>query len=223
MGHLLDENPPGDIPELLRRACLLQGQPVGEIARRLRFPLATEPRRGKGQIGTLAERALGASARNQDGPDFPHLSVELKTIPLDALGRGQQSTFVCALDLHEGEREEWPQSRVRRKLGCVLWLPVEAADHRPLAARRFGRPKLWRPDEAQETLLRADWTFLVGRIAVGRIEEISGHMGRVLQIRPKALHGSARAEALGPDGERLRVVPRGFYLRARFTEEILWR
>jgi DNA mismatch repair protein MutH len=64
---------------------------------------------------------------------------------------------------------------------------------------------------------------LIGKIAVGGIDEISGHLGAALQLRPKARRGADRVEAVGPEGEPLQVIPMGFYLRARFTEEVLWR
>jgi DNA mismatch repair protein MutH len=40
-------------------------------------------------------------------------------------------------------------------------------------------------------------------------------------VRPKARHGSARTVAFGGEGEAIATVPRGFYLRARFTGAIL--
>lgn len=41
-------------------------------------------------------------------------------------------------------------------------------------------------------------------------------------MRPKAASAAARAEAQAGDGEVIRTVPRGWYLRARFTEQLLW-
>ncbi|MFH0351222.1 MAG: hypothetical protein ACHBMF_04755 [Chromatiales bacterium] len=47
-----------------------------------------------------------------------------------------------------------------------------------------------------------------------------GH-GTYLQIRPKAAHGRARTEGIGGSGNVVQTLPRGFYLCAVFTEEIL--
>ena len=213
--------PPLTEDELMIRARALDGLAAGELARHVGFPLGSDPLRSKGHIGELVERALGATAGNQDQPDFPALGVELKTVPLDEAGRVRESTFVCSIDLRALEREEWGTSRARRKLSCVLWVPVESS-RAPLADRRLGTPRLWRPTPPQEATLRADWHELVGRITSGGIDEVSAHLGEALQIRPKAPSGSSRVEAHGPDGEVLDVVPRGFYLRARFTEMVLW-
>lgn len=214
--------PPDSIPELLQRAEGLCGLKAGELARRLGEPLGSDPVRTKGRIGEIVERALGAHARNLDVPDFPHLGVELKTIPLDRAGRVRESTFVCAIDLSRLEEETWERSRLWRKLRRVLWVPVEAGPALAPAERRLGRPFLWCPDGEQEATLRADWTLLIGRMAVGGLEEIDAHMGTALQVRPKAAHGRVRCEASGPHLEPIRTVPRGFYLRARFTETVLW-
>jgi DNA mismatch repair protein MutH len=210
------------IDELLQRARWLDGATVGELARRLGEPLEIDPRRTKGRIGELVERALGASAGNLDLPDFPQLGVELKTVPLDRAGRVRESTFVCALDLAAVDQVEWETSRVWRKLCCVLWVPVEAASVAPLPARHIGTPMLWRPSPAERQLLADDWHELVGRIAVGGVEEVTAHLGQALQVRPKAKNSAARGSVSGPDGESLPTVPLGFYLRARFTEQILW-
>jgi len=216
-------DPPRDESELMRRARDLAGQSVGQLARRLGRALPADPVRGKGIAGELAERTLGATAGNLDHPDFSALGIELKTIPLDEAGHVRESTFVCALDLDQVEREEWQDSRVRRKLGRVLWLPVQWKAGQPPAVRRYGIPLIWSPDPQEESLLRGDWLELVGRIAVGGIDEITAHMGRALQIRPKAASASVQVEAAGPEREPLLTVPRGFYLRSSFTERLLWR
>lgn len=215
--------PPRTEAELLRRARALCGHSAGELAHALGTPLPRRSLNAKGSLGELVERALGATAGNRDLPDFPELGVELKTVPMDPAGRVRESTFVCAIDLQRIVGREWESSRVRRKLGRVLWLPVEVATGRDPAARRLGRALLWSPSAEEEALLRGDWTELVGRIALGGIEEITAHLGQALQIRPKARDASVRVEGQGPDGEVLPVVPRGFYLRARFTEALLWR
>lgn len=196
---------------------------VGQLAQQLGRHVPADPVHGKGLAGELAERCLGATAGSADQPDFVALGVELKTVPLDDAGRVRESTYVCALDLGRVEHEEWEASRVRRKLARVLWLPVQWSPGAPPAGRHYGDPVLWSPDADEEALLRADWIELIGLIAVGGIDEVTAHIGQALQIRPKAASGAVRVEAAGPDREVLETIPRGFYLRARFTEQLLWR
>jgi DNA mismatch repair protein MutH len=213
---------PSSVDELLARAAALDGLTLGDVAGRLHLDLDVDPVRTKGQVGQLVEMALGACAGSLDVPDFPDLGVELKTVPLDRRGRVRESTFVCTIDLTRLGFEEWDDSRLWRKLAHVLWVPVEVHPDLPTHQRRLGTPLLWRPSAAEERMLREDWSMLVGRIGSEGIESITAHLGRVLQIRPKAANASVRAPATGPGGEPIQVMPRGFYLRARFTEQVLW-
>lgn len=216
-------DPPVSVDELLTRASMLDGLTLGDLADGLHRDLDIDPVRTKGQVGQLVEIALGATAGSLDLPDFPDLGVELKTIPLDRHGRVRESTFVCTVDLKRVGREEWDHSRLWRKLACVLWIPVETPPDLPTHRRHLGTPLLWRPTSAEQQLLRDDWSMIVGRIGSEGVEAVSAHMGRVLQMRPKAANAAARAPATGPEDEPIQAMPRGFYLRARFTEQVLWR
>ena len=121
-----------------------------------------------------------------------------------------------------GIQNEWSTSWVRSKLGHVLWVPiVSSAPGDPAEARRVGTPLFWRPTAEQERVLEADFDDVMGAIGIGGIEGVTAHTGRWLQVRPKAQNSRARTIAFGAEGERIATVPRGFYLRARFTEAIL--
>jgi DNA mismatch repair protein MutH len=205
-------DPPETIDELLRRARGLAGVPLADLAAREAFAIAGAAVRTKGKVGELLERALGATGSGAE-MDFPALGVELKTVPLEG-GKPAESTFVCALPLMDAERAEWATAWVRKKLSRVLWVPVHERD-------RVGEALLWSPTADQEAALKDDFEEIVGRIAIGDIEDLSAHVGRYLQLRPKAATGSARTAAPGRDGEIVATVPRGFYLRARFVGAIL--
>ncbi|MBX3186468.1 MAG: DNA mismatch repair protein MutH [Labilithrix sp.] len=177
--------------------------------------------RTKGTPGAILELALGATGGSTKVHDFPELEIELKTIPLDPRGVAIESTYVCTLSLADAEEQEWESSWVRAKLSRVLFVPLVGDDGIPWRSRRVGAPVLWSPTEAQESILRADFDDVVGLIGIGRIEDVTAHKGRWLQVRPKARHGGVRTLAWGAEGEAIATVPRGFYLRARFTSAIL--
>jgi len=180
-------------------------------------------RRAKGFVGGLIERALGATAGSRAEPDFPHLGVELKTLPVDGTGHCLESTFVCSAEVGDFSQVEWEESRLWAKLRQVLWVPVEATRVLAVAERRIGAPFLWQPDAGEESALRADWEQLVSLMARGQFDSLSGHLGLHLQLRPKAANGSQRRRAFDEDGARSLEQPKGFYLRARFTEGLLRR
>ncbi len=199
----------------------MSGKSLGELAQELSVDVPKDFRRNKGWVGTLIERVLGATAGSRDEPDFVELGVELKTLPLDARGTPRESTFVCTIALDEVGDLEWEQSRVRRKLARVLWVPVQADPALAVSERRVGTSLLWSPSEAEEAALRFDWEELTGTIGRGDVEDLRGHLGRFLQIRPKAADSHARRRGFDRDGASFQTLPRGFYLRATFTARLL--
>jgi len=196
---------------------------LAELAARHSVPVPPDLRRAKGFVGALLERALGATAGSRALPDFPELHVELKTLPVDRAGAPVESTFVCTIPLTEIGAVEWADSRVRRKLARVLWVPVEGERAILVGERRIGQALLYELGPEDEALLRADWEELSGYIGRGHVEELSGHLGKFLQIRPKAAHSRARRLGFDADGAPFAALPRGFYLRPSFTRALLER
>lgn len=206
---------------LLDRAARLAGRTLQQAAEESGLALPREPRRTKGWIGAVAETLLGATAQNRSEPDFQFIGVELKTLPLGKNGQPRESTYVCTVPLARGGGLAWESSPVKRKLDRVLWLPVEGDPGLPFAERRFGDAFLWSPDERQSSLLREDWEELMDMVLLGELDQIGARLGRVLQIRPKAARGDSLGRAYDEDGNPAATLPRGFYLRATFTKEIL--
>lgn len=199
----------------------LGGCHVGELAARYDKTLPRDLRRHKGVVGELLELALGASAGSRPVPDFEHLGIELKSIPLGRDLRPLESTHVCTVAADDLARQSWMTSTVRRKLTRVLWMPVEGTRDIPLEKRRVGRAVLWSPSAADEAVLRADWEEHMELIATGRQAELDGRLGTYLQVRPKAANGVARQISSDATGVTTPILPRGFYLRAAFTVRIL--
>ena len=212
--------PPVSHRELEIRAAALQGRSVAELAAALGLQVPQHSVRGKGFVGQLVERALGADPKAGPAPDFPQLQVELKTVPVDGRGRPVESTFCCSIRMAGADAERWESSRLRRRLACVLWVPVSAARLHSLPDRCFGRARLWWPNPSEEAQLRGDWEHLMGTIGAGLGGSLGARAGTVLQVRPKAAHARVRTLAPGPDGPQA-TLPLGFYLRTGFTAQIL--
>jgi len=215
--------PPESEQELLSRAWSVAGLTLGELGASVSVDVPSESVRAKGIAGQILEKVLGATAGSRAEPDFVELGIELKTVPLDATGKPKESTFVCSISLSSMADTEWEQSIVVKKLSKVLFVPVEAASDTPLRDRRVGRAYLWVPTEDEKRLLRADWERLAEMIAAGDVEQITGHLGEVLQVRPKAPHGRSRRRAPDEEGAVQWTMPRGFYLRPSFTGAVLAR
>jgi DNA mismatch repair protein MutH len=206
---------------LLARARAIAGWTLEAVARSIGSEVPHDLSRAKGWVGTSIEAALGATASTRPIPDFPHLNVELKTIPIDEKGEPRESTYVCTASLTAVG--EWRDSVVKKKLARVLWIPVEAAASIPIGERRVGSPLLWSPSAEEEEVLRSDFEELAQLIESGWVDSIGGDRGRWLQLRPKAQDAAERTWGTDDEGAPVRTLPRGFYLRRSFTRSLLLR
>jgi len=213
--------PPENEQILLAQAQKLAGYTLGELAALANLPIPEDLKRDKGWIGVLLELWLGASAGSKPEQDFAALGIELKTIPVDRMGRPLETTFVCVAPLTGNTGVVWETSHVRHKLKRVLWIPVEGERQIPLAERHIGSPLLWAPSEEEERQLRLDWEELMDLIVLGQVERITARHGEVLQLRPKAANSKALTDAIGADGSPILTLPRGFYLKKNFTAALL--
>lgn len=215
------KKPPVDEGELLQRVRTIAGKTLGQLAGELGIAVPDNLLRDKGWQGQLLEAALGTTASTLPAPDFMALGIELKSIPINHQGLPTESTYVCTVPLTGTHDLNWQQSWIRQKLARVLWIPIETEANIPLAQRHIGHGLLWSPNEAEEKVLREDWEELMDMVCLGELEQITAHHGQVLQIRPKAANARALTATSDADGHHSLTLPRGFYLRSRFTRKIL--
>lgn len=213
--------PPATTHELMQRCHALAGFTLGQLAHQTSISVPADLKREKGWTGQLIELALGASSGSKAEPDFPELGIELKTLPISRQGKPLESTYVCVAPLTGITQQRWQQSWVCRKLSHVLWLPILAERDIPVADRVIGRGFLWQPNPHQLQLLQQDWEELMELITLGGIDKICGAHGHALQLRPKAANSKALTSAIGAHGEPIQTLPRGFYLKSSFTQELL--
>ena len=214
-------HPPASEQELLARAGTLAGKTLRQVAGALGMPVPRRLLNAKGWIGTLMERYLGAGAGALPEPDFAGFGIELKTLPVGNDGRPQESTYICTVSLLPAANTGWENSLVKRKLSRVLWIPVEADPAIPVAERRIGTALLWSPDSNQEQTLRQDWEELMEKVMLGHLDQLSARLGKYLQIRPKARDARSLRTGTDEEGRLIQTLPRGFYLRVSFTQQIL--
>lgn len=215
------EFPPGTEAELLDRAHALAGHTLGEVAACLGEKAPDDLRRAKGWVGQIIERYLGATAGNRPVPDFERLGIELKTLPVDGAGKPFESTYVTTMELVEVDDVDWETSSVRLKLRRVLWVPVQGERVIPPGERLVGHAVLWTPTLEEEDALKADWESHMRAVRDGYVDAIRGTDGDFLQVRPKAADSSQKTWGIDAHGGAILTHPRGFYLRALFTEYVL--
>ncbi len=222
-------NIPSSEQELLERVQSLAGLTLAEVANDAGIKIPKDLKRNKGWMGLLLEHVLGASASSRPEPDFPHLGIELKTLPINSLGKPLETTFVSLAPLIGLVGINWKNSWVRKKLSRVLWVPIICVNPNnntdeksiPLAQRQIGSAFIWSPSLEEEQLLAMDWQELIDMIALGEVEKIHGKYGQVLQLRPKAANSKAKTQAFDRHGKPFMTLPRGFYLKTPFTQMLL--
>jgi DNA mismatch repair protein MutH len=220
-----DAASPATLAALLAHARALVGAELGEIADGLGLPVPHGQVRTKGWPGQILERELGVEAGGVRGPDFAALGIELKTVPVDTDLTPRESTAVCQIDPIAIAAESWETSYVREKLQRVLFVALEVPpDDDSVGARRVAAVRLWSPDAVEERALRADFELFVrGYFRRGRTSEITGHLGEVMQVRPKGKNARDLRDGYDADGNPTRVGKCGFYLRPAFVAAILRR
>ena len=206
---------------LVARCKTIEGLSLGQLAERMHVRVPQDPIARKGWSGLLIEQALGATAGGLALPDFHHLNIELKTIPLNATGKPTESTFVTSIPLLTIQQQTWKTSTCYSKLKRVLWLPVEGCSSIPFPQRRIGRAVLWSPNQEEEEILSTDWNLLSFMIGAGQLGLLDARIGQYLQVRPKAANANALCYGFDETGNKVSTMPRGFYLRSAFTSKIV--
>lgn len=214
---LITLSPPASEAELLTRCQAIEGFSLAQLAVLLNIHIPDNPAQRKGWVGQAIELALGANAGNRAAPDFLNLGIELKTLPINHLGKPAESTFVTSIPLLTVHKQTWQTSQCFAKLRRVLWLSVEGDPTIPFMHRRIGRGLLWSPSIEDERVLSNDWHDLTLMIGTGMLAEIDASMGQYLQVRPKAANAKSLCYGFDEAGNKILTLPRGFYLRSRFT------
>lgn len=219
---LLTLIPPVSEAQLMARCQAIEGLSLAQLAATLDLHIPENPIKRKGWAGQAIELALGADAGSRSEPDFVNLGIELKTLPINHLGRPAESTFVTSIPLLTVHKQQWKTSQCFSKLRRVLWLSIEGDTNIPFIHRRIGRGLLWSPSAEEEAVLAKDWAELTLMIGTGNLAEIDAGMGDYLQVRPKGANAKSLCYGFDDLGNKVLTLPRGFYLRSRFTKNIVF-
>ena len=210
-----------NLTQLKSRCHAITGKTIAQVCTELE--ITTIPSRlntNKGWIGSLIEIYLGTTAGNLAEPDFINLGIELKTIPIKNNYQPLESTYVCRIP-QMPETWDWSKSLVYKKLSHVLWVPIIADLKIPIAERNIGKPILWEPSHQENLVLQQDWEELMHMLYISNPEGITAKFGTYLQVRPKAASSKILVDNVDSSGNMIKTVPKGFYLRSSFTNNIL--
>lgn len=209
---------PKNLTELKQRCQQMAGKKISDLANELNIIMPDSLTNAKGWLGQMIESYLGASGGSRAIQDFPQLGLELKTIPVNILRKPLESTYVCTVQTNEAAII-WEQSWVYKKLANVLWIPIQ--EDSDLKNRKILDPIFWKPDSEINEVLKEDWEELMEMIQLGYGLNLTAKIGTYLHIRPKAANSNVKIDYLDAEGNNRRIVPKGFYLRTNFTNEII--
>ena len=211
-----------EVAALLRHARALVGTTLAELAEGLDVPVPAGARNTKGWSGRIIEQELGAGGSHR-AQDFESLGIELKTVPVHGDCLPLESTAVCHIDPVAIAGESWDTSYTRKKLSTVLFIALHVPDNAiSVGERTVAAARLWSPSPVEEALLRADFEQIVrGYFRAGRANELTGHIGKVLQVRPKGRDAADMRDGFDAHGKPTRLGRCGFYLRPAFVRGIL--
>lgn len=218
---LRQTKPPKNEAELIQRCQCIEGLTFSQLSIAIGITIPNNAHQRKGWVGQAIEIALGATGSNRSEPDFIELGIELKTLPLSKSSIPSESTFIVTIPLLTIHQQTWSTSQCFAKLKRVLWIPIEGDVAIPYEQRRIGKALLWSPNPYQAQALEADWSFLTSQISLGYLDSIDASYGEYLQVRPKGANAKSLCYAYDSDGNKIKTLPRGFYLRAQFTSQII--
>ncbi|HIV14690.1 MAG TPA: hypothetical protein IAB18_02090 [Candidatus Avisuccinivibrio pullicola] len=211
---------PRSLSELKERLEAIMGKSLLELTREYGLKWPARFKMAKGFTGELIEYILGGTARNLPLPDFTHLSIELKTLPIDGRYLPLESTYICHLNLMEDVGQRFEDSALYRKTALMLFVAVEGSDRIEPEIRRVMGYYLYKPDREALARIRTDYEEVMEMVSLGHAHEINARMGEVVQVRPKGASGRDLVPYINEDGEKAYTRPRGFYFRASFTRDI---
>lgn len=212
---------PENLDELEQRLNSIMGRSIAELAALAQVPLPYHNSMAKGFAGQLIEIFLGAHARNLPVPDFEKLRIELKTLPLNADLKPQESTFLCSANLGNDRFVPFNQSALYHKVKQILFVLLFAPSGAPMGIRHILGYFYFRPDAATLNLIETDYNEFFELVTSGRTNEIDGACGNIIQMRPKAATSKDVVPYRDATGHIRYTIPRGFYLRTEFTRNLV--
>jgi DNA mismatch repair protein MutH len=204
-----------DIQAVLSRAEEVRGIAFAEIAKSHGIQWSDYPASRKALPGLVRQAVFGDVKK-------PWAS---KSIPLDQEGRVQEHMKLQNLNPGHVRTQTWLQSSVRSKLASILFVPIVKPSKQLPTDWYFERPFVWRPDQAIEAQLEADYESVRGLVVANRPQEISTHApprGQgVYLIANTAGRDSEDLIDWGPEGRPIQERRRAWMLRKRFIQSLI--
>lgn len=214
--------PPNNQRELIARLDAILGRKLDELSLLAQVPLPSNLS-GKGFVGQICEVYLGAHAGNLPLPDFIDLNIELKTLPINNKWMPEESTYLCMVDLNPQRFISFEQSTLYHKLKHILFVLVLSPKDTLIKDKRIVGYFFYTPSNSELEAFKADYNEFNELIMNGKVNDINGSLGNLLQMRPKASSGKSILSTHDADNNLIYTRPKGYYLRRFFTTKLCQR
>lgn len=157
--------------ELLDIAQRIKGKTISHILNDKKIYL------GKGAIGNIIEKeCFGIQTNNDARPDFYHLGIELKVLPLKKNPKGElnvkERTKICSINYEKIIHEKWQDSHAKSKLNKILFI-FYFHDSNDIIFSKIIDYHLFELKNKEEPLIQADWLRTQKRVEEGFAHELS--------------------------------------------------
>jgi DNA mismatch repair endonuclease MutH len=203
------------VDEILRRAEELEGKHLGEIPG-AKFT-ASDPRRGRQEVGHAIEAWFGIPPNPTRGPDFPAAGIELKSVPVERKPTGyriKERTVVSLIDYVQFGLETWATASVRSKLN-ILFVFFEHIVGGSKADFPVHSSVLWSLEGEVEAQVKRDWEAVHTKVLAGLAHELTETDGLILGPCTKGADSSVLRRQPFSD---TRAKSRAFALKPSFTK-----
>lgn len=184
---------PRTLSELEQRAYALVGRQLGDVT-----VVPVDERQGvrtKGRVGQHVESYFGLRPNNDAGPDFPHLGIELKTVPMRRLKAGsnlsaKERTVITQINYDDIATQPFDGSPLDTKTRHTLYVFYEWQRDQPTTEAPVLRSYLHERDTAALDIARRAHDHVVTEVRAGRAHLLSE--GDTLGIGPATKDAGAR-------------------------------
>ena len=214
---------PIDVFELQERLDLIVGRTIAELAILAKVPIPKHNKSAKGLAGQLVEIFLGAHAGNLAKPDFPHLGIELKTVPINFKCSPIASTYVCMANLHPRRFVPFKESTLYHKIRSLLLVFLLTTTSMPIWERVVAGYCFYEPEPHIMQQIEVDYNEFQELILLGNTSKIDGSYGNILQMLPKGANANDTVLVRNEESETIATMSRGYYLRNSFTKNVIQR
>lgn len=211
----MDQEPYSFVESLISHSKRYWGLKMRDIEKTLGLNLN---RRSKSYAANVIYHALGLMERESNTKEFKNVNINIKTVRCNPGLKPINTMSLRGYRYDEIIEEEWDNSKLKSDieniLMVVLTMPRKGAAQENSILETV---LLHIPTDEDMKIIENDWKTIVSLIKENKADKLTGHIGQIVQTRPKAANSQDKISA--PGGHML--VKKGFFIRTEYLQGIL--